>query len=163
MSTSAPAGSNFYSALFFFFLSLLFTCSLRENGRLIYQAAFFRPFLLIHTAPAQPFSQKPFSGADELRSNTPLPGGSLFLGSRFPVQPSCVSNTPLPGWGVSPSADGGNGFQKDRHPLRWFLSSWDSIFRPFGIPRSDGTQAFLHRGGTEKGERQYCYHLIGSA
>ena len=61
---------------------------------------------------------------------SPQPGGSLFLGSRFPVQPSCVSNTLFPGGGFRRRC-GGNGFQKDRHPLRWFLSSWDSIFRPF--------------------------------
>ena len=30
-----------------------------------------------------------FFGAAELRSNTPLPGGSPFLGSRFVVQTSC--------------------------------------------------------------------------
>ena len=33
----------------------------------------------------------------------------------------------------------------------------------FGKRRSDGTQAFLLRGGTEKGERQYRYQLVGSA
>jgi len=32
----------FHLLSFFFFLSLLFTCSLRENRRLIHQAAFFR-------------------------------------------------------------------------------------------------------------------------
>jgi len=32
----------FICSLFFFFLSLLFTCSLSENRRLIHQAAFFR-------------------------------------------------------------------------------------------------------------------------
>ena len=51
----------------------------------------------------------PFSGAHEARSATPFPGGSPFLGSRFVVHTSCVSDTPFPGWGVSPSADGGNG------------------------------------------------------
>ena len=40
-------------------------------------------------------------------SDTPSVGGSPFLGSRFLVHTSCVSDTPFPGWGVSPSADGG--------------------------------------------------------
>ena len=31
-------------------------------------------------------------------SDTPRLGGSAFLGSRFVVHTSCVSNTPLPGW-----------------------------------------------------------------
>ena len=44
-------------------------------------------------------SRQPPSGATELRSNTPFPGGSLFLGTLYMVHTSCVSNTPLPGWG----------------------------------------------------------------
>ena len=58
----------------------------------------------------------------------------------------------LSGLGISPLASGGNGFQKDRHPLRWFLSSWDSIFRPFGDTSAHGTASpFLFVLGTEKG------------
>ena len=60
-------------------------------------------------AGRQPIFLHPFSGATKLRSDTPLPGGSPFLGIRCLVQPSRVSDTPFPGWGVSPSADGGNG------------------------------------------------------
>ena len=45
----------------------------------------------------QPIFLHALSGATELRSNTPFPGGSPFLGSRFVVQPSRVSDTPFPG------------------------------------------------------------------
>ena len=47
----------------------------------------------------QPIPRQPFSGADELRSNTLFMGGSPFLGTLYMVQPSRVSDTPLPGWG----------------------------------------------------------------
>ena len=43
--------------------------------------------------------RQPFSDAHELRSNTLFMGGSPFLGTLYMVQPSCVSDTPLPGWG----------------------------------------------------------------
>ena len=42
-------------------------------------------------------------------SAAPQLGGSPFLGTLYMVHTSCVSNTPFPGWGISPSADGGNG------------------------------------------------------
>ena len=83
-------------------------------------------------------------------SAAPHLGGSLFLGTLYMVHTSCVSNTPFPGWGFRRLRAGGNDFQKDRHPLRWFLSSWDSIFRPFWDTSAHGTQAFLFVLGTEK-------------
>ena len=93
---------------------------------------------------------QPPSGAREARERCaasgrqPIPRHSLHGAHELRKQYA------VSGLGISPLASGGNDFQKDRHPLRWFLSSWDSIFRPFGDTSAHGTALpFLFELGTE--------------
>ena len=109
----------------------------------------------------QPFSRQPFSGAAELRSNTPFPGGSPFLGSRSPVQPSCEAIRRCRAGEFRRLRTVGTVSKRIDTPYGGFYPLGTPSSALFGIPRSDGTQAFLLRGGTEKRERQYRYHLVG--
>ena len=100
-------------------------------------------------------------------SATPHLGGSPFLGTLYMVHTSCVSNTPLPGWGISPSADGGNGPLARRAHKRVDTYGFHPLANhpfPFVLKSVHGTALpFLFVLGTEKGERQYRYWLVGSA
>ena len=98
----------------------------------------------------QPIPRQPPSGADELREQYALSGRQPFSRHSLHGAYELRKQYAVAGLGISRSAERGNGFQKDRHPLRWFLSSWDSIFRPFGDTSERRNVPFLLRGGTEK-------------
>ena len=87
-------------------------------------------------------------------SDTPFPGGSPFCGSRYLVHTSCVSDTPFPGWGFRRLRAAGErrsrAGPKRVDNLRFSTLLGSSPFPFLGIPRRDGTQAFLLRGVTEK-------------
>ena len=69
--------------------------------------------------------------------------GSQFPGSRRPVQPSCVSNTPLPGWGFRRLRTAGTVSKRIDTPYGGFY--------PLGTPSS---ALFGSLGATER-KRSY--------
>ena len=89
----------------------------------------------------QAFPRQSFSGADESRKRYAVAGLGEFRALRSAGTVSKRIDTPYGGF----------------YPLGTPSSAL------LGRPRSDGTQAFLLRGGTEKGERQYRYRFVGSA
>ena len=109
----------------------------------------------------QPVPRQSFSGAREARERYDLSGRQAIPRHSLHGAHELRQQYAVAGLGISPLASGGNGFQKDRHPLRWFLSSWDSIFRPFWDTSERRNVPFLLRGVTEKKERQYRYQLVG--
>ena len=108
---------------------------------------------------------QPFSGAREARERYAVTGRQPIPRHPLSGATELRSNTPFPGWGVSPSADGGNvapprrwgkkgGTPTVSHPLRKL---------PFSLlgylGATERKRSYLEVG--PKKERQYRYQLIG--
>ena len=72
-----------------------------------------------------------------------MPGGSAFSCTLFMVQPSCVSNTPLPGWGFRRLRTAGTVSKRIDTPYGGFY--------PLGTPSS----ALLGYLGATERKRSY--------
>ena len=83
-------------------------------------------------------------------SAAPQPGGSPFFCTLFMVQPSRVSDTPFPGGEFRRLRAAGTVSKRIDTPYGGFYPLGTPSSALLGKPRSDGTQAFLLRGGTEK-------------
>ena len=96
-------------------------------------------------------------------SAAPHLGGSLFLGTLYMVHTSCVSNTPFPGWGFRRLRTAGTVSKRIDTPYGGFYPLGTPSSALFGIPRRTERLRRSYLCSGPKKERQYRYHLIGSA